>query len=119
MPTRSIIGIRGYIEGLVGGYKSLAPADLISNNPPESEYEVVLGSGINTIVVPGQARGVIIIPGTTSAVDKQLRGVSGDTGLMISRDRWSVIGFNTPPPANFIINASTADVGFYTRFVFF
>lgn len=119
MPTRSLIGIRGYIEGLVGGYKSLNPADLQNNNPPEHEYEVVLGSALNTIAVPGQARGVIIIPAATSTVDKTLRGVAGDTGLAISRDRWSVLSFNTPPPANIIVHASTADVGFYTRFVFF
>lgn len=119
MATRSVVGLRAFADALVGGSKSISPADMVNLDPPEHEIEISLANGANTINVPTKARGVVIIPDSTSSVTKTLKGISGDTGVLIRKDAWSVISFDSPPPASFVITTSGADTGKYTRFIFF
>lgn len=77
-----------------------------------------LDAGANTIVVPptggspsNDAGGVFIIPPSGSAVTITLKGVSGDTGIPLSRKAWAFIPFDydgTPQgPASIVLTAAS------------
>jgi len=119
MATRSLIQLRGFIESLPGGSKNIVPADIQNTTPPEAETQLILASGANTVVIPALARGAVIVFDSTSTVTKTLKGVTGDTGILIRKDSWHVLGFDSPAPADFVITASAADTGKYTRIVWF
>lgn len=76
-----------------------------------------LDSGANTVVVPpgggspsNDAGGVFIVPPSGSAVTITLKGVTGDTGVPLSRKAWTFIPFDydgTPNgPASICLTAS-------------
>src|SRR4030067_2725106 len=117
MATTSIIQLRGFIESLPGGSKNIAPADIQNATPPEAETQLVLASGDNTIIIPALSRGAVIIFDSTSTTTKKLKGAGGDTGIVIRKDSWHILGFESTPPTDFIINSSAADTGKYTRII--
>jgi hypothetical protein len=119
MATRSLIQLRGFIESLPGGSKNIAPIDISNTTPPEAETQVVLGNGDNTITIPALTRGCVIIFDSTSIVTKTLKGNAADTGVLLRKDSWHVLGFDSPAPASFIITTSGADTAKYTRIIFF
>jgi hypothetical protein len=65
-----------------------------------------LASGNNTITVPTgfTVKAATIVPQEDNAVALTLKGVGGDTGIVISSTAPTSIGFETAP-ANFVINA--------------
>jgi hypothetical protein len=119
MALRSLIQLRGFLEGLPGGSLNICPTDLQNNTPPSFTIQDILANGDNTIVVPALADGCIIIFDPTSVVTKKIKGVGGDTGIVVSKDKWMVLTFDATPPTNFIINCSAADTGKYTTIIFF
>jgi hypothetical protein len=63
----------------------------------------------NVIPIPPGATGVIIVPSSSSAVTKTLKGITGDTGQTISPNAPTYIGFTSPAPANLNITASAPE----------
>lgn len=119
MALRSLIQLRGFLEGLPGGSINIAPTDLQNNTPPSFTLQDELGNGNNTILVPALADGCIIIFDSTSTVVKTIRGAAGDVGLPVSKNKWVVLTFDTTPPTDFIINCVGADTGKNTTIIFF
>lgn len=120
MSTRSVVQLRGFFEDIPSGSKSIGPADLQNNTPTVAETIVTLASGDNTITVPvSTTLGAIIIFDSTSTTAKKIKGVGGDTGITVTKTKWFVLTFDSPAPANFIINSSAADTGLYTKIIFF
>lgn len=119
MALRSLIQLRGLFEGLPSGSINIAPPDIQNNTPPEFSVQAVLANGDNTIVVPVLAAGCIIMFDATSTTVKKLKGNAGDTGTTLSKTRWNVLTFDSPPPASLIINSSAADTGKNTTILFF
>lgn len=119
MALRSLIQLRGLLETIPGGSKNIAPADMQNNTPPSVEIQIILANGDNTITIPALADGCVIIFDPTSATVKTLKGVGGDTGIVLAKTKWNVITFDTQPIANFIINSSALDAGKYTTIIFF
>lgn len=117
--AKATIQLRGFFEDLISGSKSISPADLVHTTPPLAETQLVLASGDNTITVPSTAVGCIILFDPTSTAIKKLKGAGGDTGIIVSRQLWIVLTFDTTPIANFIINSSVVDTGKTTTVVFF
>lgn len=72
-----------------------------------------LTSGNNTIAVPDDATGVTIIPSSTNTIVLTLKGVSGDTGIIIAPDAPTSLGLDGV--ASFVLNVS-GDVS--VRFIF-
>lgn len=84
-----------------------------SASSPGSITIHTLAPGANTITVPtggSTVKGATIIPpsGNTNAIT--LKGVSGDTGVEISKTDPTSIGFETAP-ANFVLNAASTIAG--------
>ena len=119
MALRSFVQLNGLFEGLPGGSKNIHPPDLTNTTPPSFELQDELANGDNTILVPANADGCIIIFDTTSTTVKKLKGAAGDTGIVLSKNKWHVLTFDTTPPTDFILNSAGADTGKTTTVVFF
>ena len=119
MALRSLIQLRGFIESLPGGSVNIAPIDIQNNTPPQAALPVILLSGDNTILTPALAKGAIIVFAPTSITVKKLKGVGGDTGIIVGKNSWCVLTFDTPNIVSFIINSSALDTGLYTNIIFF
>lgn len=84
-----------------------------SASSPGSITIHTLAPGDNTITVPtggSTVKGATIIPpaGNTNAIT--LKGVGGDTGVVLSKLDPTSIGFETAP-ANFVLNAGSTIAG--------
>ena len=120
MALRSLMMLRGLIEGTPGGSKNIVPADMQNNTPPLVEIQLELANGDNLIAVPGNADGCVIIFDPTSVIVKYLKGPLLDTGIPLGRNKWNVITFDgTVPFVAFYINAVGADAGKTTTIIFF
>lgn len=119
MALRSLVQLRGFIESLPGGSKNISPTDIQNNTPPSFEIQDVLAAGDNTIIVPANAYGCIIIFDPTSTTVKKLKGVAGDTGVVLAKNKWNVITFDAVPITDFLINSSVADTDKTTTVIFF
>lgn len=119
MALRSLISLRGFIESLPGGTVNINPTDMQNATPPQFSLQDELATGDNTVIVPANADGVVIIFDSTSTTVKKLKGAAGDTGVILAKNKWNVITFDTTPITDFIINSAGADTGKTTTFVFF
>lgn len=81
----------------------------ITLSATDQTSDVTLASGANTIPVPSTAVGVIIIPPAAGAEVLTLKGVTGDTGLVISSTAPTLLSFTSgSAPANIVVNSSAA-----------
>lgn len=121
MALRSLIQLRGLLEGLPGGSMNIAPPDIQNNTPPQEILQLELLEDDNTIPVPTSADGCIIIFDPTAVNQKRIKGDIGDgTGIIVSKTKWVVLTFDATPIANFVITADIADaVGKPTTIIFF
>lgn len=71
--------------------------------------------GANTITLPGggaTVKGCVIVPPSGNTSTLTVKGIAGDTGIVISKTEPTSIAFDsTALPANFVINASAAITG--------
>lgn len=85
-----------------------------SNVASPGDIDVLsLEAGANTISVPGggsTVKGMTIIPPANNDIGITLKGVSGDTGIAISKTDPTSIGFETAP-ASIVLDADDAIVG--------
>lgn len=119
MALRSLIQLRGLLEGLPTGSVNISPTDIQNTTPPDYAVQSVLANGDNTVLVPATAYGCVIIFDPTSTTVKTLKGVGGDTGIVLAKTKWNVLTFDTVPPVSFIINSSAVDTGKKTVVLFF
>jgi hypothetical protein len=80
--------------------------------------EVTLASGANTITVPTNAAGCVIIPPSGNTQTLTLKGVTGDTGIALSKTNPFMLAFDSTPPASFVITAGALTTGI-TAIIFF
>lgn len=98
--TRKVIVT--YTGDLVGTFSfsaasnATAPGDIDSIN---------LSSGANTVTIPSTAKGATIVPPAGNTQTLTLKGISGDTGIALSKTDPTSISFDTTPPASFILTA--------------
>ena len=119
MATRSVMQFKGFFEDLPSGDRNIAPISIQNNIPPDSAISLILANGDNIISIPALAVGALILFNPASVSTKKLKGVGGDTGLIITKNSSFVLVFDIPPAASFIINTSAADVAIYTSIIFF
>ena len=115
MAVNSSIVVSGSVSGLQLGGKTIGPITITGTNTDIAGGEslvLVLASGDNTITIPSTTctAAVVDFP-PTSAVVKKLKGVGGDTGLVVSKNGTLVLQFDSPAPTSFILNAASADTG--------
>jgi hypothetical protein len=119
MAAAGTLTVTGTITGAVYGSKTIAPASVETAAAVADQYGIVLASGFNAIFVPATASAVFVVFDATSTVTKTLKGVTGDTGILLAKTNLGVVlHFDTTPPASFGITTSGADTG-KTTDVFF
>lgn len=102
------VTIQGQLTTLQQGTVQVGPFTLTANATSNfAASETTLASGANTITVPTWAAGCIIIPPTTNAVALTLKGVTGDTGILLSLTLPSLVMFPATPSASFVITAAS------------
>lgn len=119
MAITALVSLRGYFSGLLTGSRAIAPTDITDADAPSHINQKVLASGDNSFSVPANADGCIIVFDSTSTTVKTLKGNAADTGIILAKNRWNVITFDTTPIATIIINSSAADTGKNTEITFF
>lgn len=122
MSNSSKVSFKGNVYAPGEGTRRLAPPDFTNENAPSFKsvvQQTVLSNGFNTITVPSGARGVLIEFADGSTVTKTLKGITGDTGILLDPTGWNVLRFGSSPPASFGITTSAADTGYTTYITFF
>lgn len=118
MAATGTITIAGSVTGLPAGSKTVGPLTISSAAAVGQQQDIVLASGANTITVPSGATAAVIVFASASTSVKTLKGVTGDTGLIVSKVGKVVLQFDTSPIASFVINSSVADTGNTTSILF-
>lgn len=75
---------------------------------------LTLAAGANTITLPTggtTVTGATIVPPSTNTATITLKGVTGDTGIILSKTDPTSITFDTTPPASFVLTAGAEIVG--------
>jgi hypothetical protein len=100
-----IVGVSG--DGVTS---STAPTAIANASCPSGgETPVSLSSGNNTVTLPTNAIGALIVPPSTSTVAKIIKGVNGDTGIGIHAINPTFLSF-VSTQTTFVINAASAEV---------
>lgn len=76
---------------------------LSNANSPCYVEEKDLVNGSNTVTIPTKSAGVVIMPSTDADFGATLKGVGGDTGILLSKVAPHQLTFQSPPPANFVL----------------
>ena len=92
--------------GVTFGTISYAPPIMSNVNSPLYSQYINLASGVNTITVPTVAGGVIATPPPSNADTITLKGVSGDTGIAVSKIGSCLLTFDTTPVASFVLTTN-------------
>lgn len=101
------------------GNQTIAPTDISISVPDGTVTNTVLASGANNITVPSTTTlGVFIQPPLTNTVALTLKGVTGDTGVALSKTNWNWVALNAAAlPATICVTAASATSG-ATTFIF-
>lgn len=120
MAATSILTVLAQITGLPSGEKVVGPLQVTNVDSPISTVQVTLASGFNSITVPTNSQGCIIISPATATTTKILKGVTGDTGIRLAKTGIAgVLVFDTAAtPATIGITSSGLDTS-PTEIVFF
>lgn len=109
MAASGTVTIQGSVTGLPTGSK-IFQASVTSAAAVDHTLTQDLSAGANTITIPSGATCVMITPPSGNTQALTLKGVSGDTGIAISKTKPTLLSFDTPP-ANFVINAAGSVTG--------
>jgi len=114
----STVSITGTVTDLPTGDKAIGPITCTSAAAVASETQLVLASGANTITVPAAATLAIIVFDATSNVNKTLKGVTGDTGILVAKAGCFMLQLDAAAVASFVITAASADTAKTTTVIF-
>lgn len=117
MAGTATVRVSGSIISFPGGTRAILTSDQVNANSPDFSTTAILANGDNTVTVPVTAKGAIVIFDPNSVSIKKIKGVGGDTGVILRRNGFNYISFDDTPPASFIINSSALDT-FYTEIIF-
>lgn len=126
MTVQASVTISGTVSGLSTGSKTIGPIIVpVPGSPTDATSGQIttlqLASGDNTILIPSTSTQVaIIVFSSQSATTKKLKGVGGDTGIVLDSNGANLLTFvgGGSSPASFVINSSAADTGFTTEITF-
>lgn len=98
-------------ESLTSLYNFVAASNLVAPDVIELK---TLASGANTITLPtggSTPTGATIIPPAGNLQTLTLKGVTGDTGILMHKTDPFSISFDTVPPASFVLTAGGTITG--------
>lgn len=120
MAAAGTITLNGVVTGLPNGSVVLGPLTLTSAAANGQVQIIALASGANTITIPTAPTptGVLVVLPSNNSVVTTIKGVTGDTGIAISKTGWFFLPFDTSPPASFVITSASAQTSKYTYIYF-
>lgn len=101
MAIAGVIYVTGELTGVTTGSRQLALSWTITDG--KEEVRVDLAAGDNSFTVPTGTSLVVVVPPTTNVIPLKLKGAAGDTGVIISSTRPTVVAYDSGP---FIVNAN-------------
>lgn len=111
MAATGVVSITGSVTGLPTGSKTLGPLTIQSSTANGSTIEVALTvSTAVTVTIPtvgGNCTAVVFCPASSNTNSLTLKGVTGDTGIAISKVNPTVIPLDTSPAASFVVAVGT------------
>lgn len=97
--------ISGQVTGVPLGTIQIGPLTVVAQSSNEVYVATyVFASGANTINVPA-ANWMLIQPDPTNAVSLTLKGITGDTGIPLSKTAPTLISLSASFPSTFILTA--------------
>ena len=82
----------------------------VTNNSAQPPGSIACSTGANTVTVPGGVMGVMLVPPPTNALTIMLKGVTGDTGVALSKVNPTTLMFDLSPPASFVLTVGSGTV---------
>lgn len=120
MTITAAVNIKGYIQALGAGRVEIDSIVFDEATAIPTKVVLELASGANTISCSSSCRGVIITNNPASTRTKTLKGVAGDTGIVIASSGFGgTFVLLLDAVSSFVINSSGADTGILTEFQFF
>src|SRR5688572_12669879 len=114
MPTKLGLQVTSSGGGQDGAYTPVsAETDgkyLNTNAPYLGPINVALAAGDNTLNVPANAIGIMIVPSNSATNDKTLKGVGGDTGILLKDNYPLVLYFGTTVTSLIITSVGTEQI---------
>lgn len=109
MAVNPVTGNRQEVVTFVGDIPASMTFPAASNATSPASVDIfTLAAGNNTITLPtggSTPRAAIILPPVANAQTITLKGVAGDTGILLNKLDPTVVTFDAPPPANFVLTA--------------
>lgn len=111
MASTGTVTLNGNVSGGPAGTRSFGPNTVPLNTAVDQTLVTALASGANTVTVPtGSTVCIIVGPNATSpnplwAGVLTVKGVAGDTGVVVSAKFPTMLSWDTAP-ASFVLNAS-------------
>ena len=101
--------ISGGVAGLPSGTKTIAPPVISTFTAVGQVSDIALAVGDNAIPIPAGATAVVITPPVGNAASLRLKGVTGDTGVLIHKTNPTALALD--PATVLLVNASGAMPG--------
>lgn len=117
MSATAILQLILDVKDLTSGSKALRH-EVAAVDATSQTTQIVLQSGFNSITVPTNAHGVVILRDPTSTIAVTLKGITGDTGLVFD-DCFAYVFRAGAVPATIGLTAASTDTGKYTEITFF
>lgn len=106
--------IYGAVTGLASGTRGVDVSIAVGTGV-DSTTTVSLASGFNAITVPTNCTAALFIPPSANAQSLTLKGVTGDTGIALSKTKPTVLALDGSPSLG--ITAGGAVAGFVIVFM--
>lgn len=121
MAASGTLSVGGSISDMPTGSRTVGPLTMTAAAASGVVIHVILQSGANTITLPtaiAPSMAVIKLPATNTAL-VTLKGVTGDTGIVIGKTGFAVIPFNSAsPPTDFCLTSAALQTGLTTEITF-
>lgn len=112
MAVAGTLYLTGTLTGGTTGPRPLALSWSITGG--KEPVTVDLAMGDNTLTVPTGTTLILIVPPTSNAVALKVKGAAGDTGVLISKTKPTVLTWDSGPV---IVNAASAIIGATVTFI--
>jgi hypothetical protein len=120
--STAYLDVSGAVQSAPTGGRTIGPLRITSAAANGQVQEVVLASGANTITVPTTpaTTGCVIQLPSTNTFTTTLKGVTGDTGVVIGKTGFTVLTWEAAAaPSTFCLTSAGAQTGLVSEILFF
>lgn len=99
--------IYGAVTGLASGTRAVDTSIAVGTGVDATTTQSFAAATFAAIVVPTGATAVLIIPPVANAGTITLKGVTGDTGVLLNKTKPTVLALDTTPTLGLLCSALT------------